>query len=71
MLEVLGIAHWGDKLRCLVCEERGAALERTCCESSDDIAESVWQKVASTSIKIRGPLLVGPVIRRDSSQADI
>ena len=47
MLEVLGIAHWEVKLRRLVCEEREAALECTCRESSDGIVETVWRKIAS------------------------
>ena len=45
MLEILGIAHWGNKSRRSMCEKWGAALERTCRDLSDDVAETVWQKI--------------------------
>ena len=56
-------------MRSLMCKKGGAALERTCRELSDDVAETVWQKVTlydspyTTTIKIGEPLLVGRAFR--------
>ena len=45
MLEILGIAHWGNKSKRSMCEKWGAALERTWRELSDVVAETLWHKV--------------------------